>query len=60
MIEIAEDLFNSGKIILPNKVIVADSIDSNHSTTKNIDRVSSSDKIFDINLSSNMSEILKS
>ena len=59
MIEIAEDLFNSGKIILPNKVIVADSIDSNHSTTKNIDRVSSSDKIFDINLSSNMSEILK-
>ena len=60
IIEIAEDLFNSGKIILPNKVIVADSIDSNHSTTKNIDRVSSSDKIFDINLSSNMSEILKS
>ena len=60
MIEIAEDLFNSGKIILPNKVIVADSIDSNHSTTKNIDCVSSSDKIFDINLSSNMSEILKS
>ncbi len=60
MIEIAVDLFNSGKIILPNKVIVADSIDSNHSTTKNIDCVSSSDKIFDINLSSNMSEILKS
>ena len=60
MIETAKELFNSGKIILPNKVIVADSIDSNHSTTKNIDRVSSSDKIFDINLSSNMSEILKS
>ena len=60
MIEIAKELFNSGKIILPNKVIVADSIDSNHSTTKNIDCVSSSDKIFDINLSSNMSEILKS
>ena len=60
MIEIAEELFNSGKIILPNKVIVADSIDSNYSTTKNIDSVSSSDKIFDINLSSNMSEILKS
>ena len=60
MIEIAVDLFNSGKIILPNKVIVADSIDSNHSTTKNIDCVSSSDKIFDINLSSNISEILKS
>ena len=59
MIEIAEDLFNSGKIILPNEVIVADSIDSNHSTIKNIDSVSSSDKIFDINLSSNMSEILK-
>ena len=60
MIEIAEDLFDSGKIILPNKVIVADSIDSNYSTIKNIDSVSSSDKIFDINLSSNMSEILKS
>ena len=60
MIEIAEELFNSGKIILPNKVIVADSIDSNYSTIKNIDSVSSSDKIFDINLSSNMLEILKS
>lgn len=60
MIEIAEELFNSGKIILPNKVLVADSIDSNYSTIKNIDSVSSSDKIFDINLSSNMSEILKS
>ena len=60
MIEIAEELFDSGKIILPNKVIVADSIDSNYSTIKNIDSVSSSDKIFDINLSGNMSEILKS
>ena len=60
MIEIAEELFNFSKIILPNKVIVADSIDSNYSTIKNIDSVSSSDKIFDINLSSNMSEILKS
>ena len=60
MIEIAEELFNSGKIILPNKVIVADSIDSNHSTIKNIDSISSSDKIFDINLSSTMSGILKS
>ena len=59
MIETAKELFNSGKIILPNKVIVADSIDSNSSTTKNIDSVSGSDKIFDINLSSNMSEILK-
>ena len=58
MIEIAKELFNSGKIILPNKVIVADSIDSNSSTTKNIDSVSGSDKIFDINLTSNMSEIL--
>ena len=60
MIEIAKELFNSGKIILPNKVVVADSIDSNSSTTKNIDSVSGSDKIFDINLTSNMSEILKS
>ena len=60
MIEIAKELFSSGKIILPNKVIVADSIDSNSSTTKNIDSVSGSDKIFDINLTSNMSEILKS
>ena len=59
MIEIAKELFNSGKIILPNKVIVADSIDSNSSTTKNIDSVSGSDKIFDIYLTSNMSEILK-
>ena len=59
MIEIAKELFNSGKIILPDKVIVADSIDSNSSTTKNIDSVSGSDKIFDINLTSNMSEILK-
>ena len=59
MIEIAKELFNSGKIILPNKVIVADSIDSNSSTTKNIDSVSGSDKIFDINLTSNMSETLK-
>ena len=59
MIEIAKELFNSGKIILPNKVIVADSIDSNSSTTKNIDSVRGSDKIFDINLTSNMSEILK-
>ena len=59
MIEIAKELFNSGKIILPNKVIVADSIDSNSSTTKNIDSVSGSDKIFDINLTSKMSEILK-
>ena len=59
MIEIAKELFNSGKIILPNKVIVADSIDSNSSTSKNIDSVSGSDKIFDINLTSNMSEILK-
>ena len=59
MIEIAKELFNSGKIILPNKVIVADSIDSNSSTIKNIDSVSSLDKIFDINLTSNMSEILK-
>ncbi len=59
MIEIAKELFNSGKIILPNKVIVADSIDSNSSTTKNIDSVNGSDKIFDINLTSNMSEILK-
>ena len=59
MIEIAKELFNSGKIILPNKVIVADSIDSNSSTTKNIDSVSGSDKIFAINLTSNMSEILK-
>ena len=59
MIEITKELFNSGKIILPNKVIVADSIDSNSSTTKNIDSVSGSDKIFDINLTSNMSEILK-
>ena len=58
MIEIAKELFNSGKIILPNKVIVADSIDSNSSTIKNIDSVSGSDKIFDINLTSNMSEIL--
>ena len=58
MIEIAKELFNSGKIILPDKVIVADSIDSNSSTTKNIDSVSGSDKIFDINLTSNMSEIL--
>ena len=60
MIEIAKELFNFGKIILPNKVIVADSIDSNSSTTKNIDSVSGSDKIFDINLTSNMLEILKS
>ena len=59
MIEIAKELFNSGKIILPNKVIVANSIDSNSSTTKNIDSVSGLDKIFDINLTSNMSEILK-
>ena len=59
MIEIAKELFNSGKIILPNKVTVADSIDSNSSTIKNIDSVSGSDKIFDINLTSNMSEILK-
>ena len=59
MIEIAKELFNSGKIILPNKVIVADSIDSNSSTIKNINSVSGSDKIFDINLTSNMSEILK-
>ena len=59
MIEIAKELFNSGKIILPNKVVVADSIDSNSSTIKNIDSVSGSDKIFDINLRSNMSEILK-
>ena len=59
MIEIAKELFNSGKIILPNKVIVADSIDSNSTTTKNIDSVSGSDKIFDINLTSYMSEILK-
>ena len=59
MIEIAKELFNYGKIILPNKVIVADSIDSNSSTTKNIDSVSGLDKIFDINLTSNMSEILK-
>ena len=59
MIEIAKELFNSGKIILPNEVIVADSIDSKSSTTKNIDSVSGSDKIFDINLTSNMSEILK-
>lgn len=59
MIEIAKELFNSDKIILPNKVIVADSINSNSSTTKNIDSVSGSDKIFDINLTSNMSEILK-
>ena len=59
MIEIAKELFNSGKIILPNKVIVADSINSNSSTAKNIDSVSGSDKIFDINLTSNMSEILK-
>jgi phosphoglycerate kinase len=60
MIEIAEELFDSGRIILPNKVIVADSIDSNYSTIKNIDSVSSYDKIFDINLSGNMLEILKS
>ncbi|GIS35088.1 MAG: phosphoglycerate kinase [Gammaproteobacteria bacterium] len=59
MIEITKELFNSGKIILPNKVIVADSIDSNSSTIKNIDSLSGSDKIFDINLTSNMSEILK-
>ena len=59
MIEIAKELFNFGKIILPNEVVVADSIDSNSSTTKNIDSVSGSDKIFDINLTSNMSEILK-
>ena len=59
MIEIAKELLNSGKIILPNKVIVADSIDSNSSTTKNINSVSGSDKIFDINLTSNMSKILK-
>jgi phosphoglycerate kinase len=59
MIEIAKELFNSGKIILPNKVIVADSIDSNSSTSKNIDSVSGSDKIFDINFTSKMSEILK-
>ena len=59
MIEIAKELFNSGKIILPHKVIVADSIDSNSSTIKNIDSISGSDKIFDINLTSNMSEILK-
>ena len=59
MIEIAKELFNSGKIILPNKVIVADSIDSNSTTIKNIDSVSGSDKIFDINLTSNMSEMLK-
>ncbi len=59
MIEIAKELFNFGKIILPNKVTVADSIDSNSSTIKNIDSVSGSDKIFDINLTSNMSEILK-
>ena len=59
MIETAKELFNSGKIILPNKVIVADSIHSNSSTAKNIDSVSGSDKIFDINLTSNMSEILK-
>ena len=59
MIEIAKELFDSGKIILPNEVIVADSIDSNYSTIKNIDSVSSSDKIFDINLSSNMSKTLK-
>jgi len=59
MIEIAKELFNSGKIILPNKVIVADSIDSNSSTIKDIDSVNGSDKIFDINLTSIMSEILK-
>ena len=59
MIEIANELFNSGKIILPNKVTVADSIDSNSTTIKNIDSVNGSDKIFDINLTSNMSEMLK-
>ena len=59
MIEIAKELFSSRKIILPNKVIVADSIDSNTSTIKNIDSVSGTEKIFDINLTSNMSEILK-
>lgn len=59
MIEIAKELFCSGKIILPNRVIVADSIDSNSSTIKNIDSLSRTDKVFDINLSSDMSEILK-
>ena len=59
MIEIAKELFSSRKIILPNKVIVADSIDSNSSTIKNIDSVSGTEKIFDINLTRNMSEILK-
>ena len=59
MVEIAKELFCSGKIILPNRVIVADSIDSNSSTIKNIDSLSRTDKVFDINLSSDMSEILK-
>ena len=59
MIEIAKELFCSGKIILPNRVIVADSIDSNSSTIKNIDSLSRTDKVFDVNLSSDMSEILK-
>ena len=59
MIEIAKELFCSGKIILPNRVIVADSIDSNSSTIKNIDSLSRTDKVFDVNLSSDMLEILK-
>jgi len=59
MIEIAKELFNSGKIILPNKVIVADSIESNTVTTKNIESDIGLDKIFEINLTSNMSESLK-
>ena len=59
MIDIAKKLFLSGKILLPKEVVVADSIDSLSSEIKAIDSVDDKDKIFDMNLSDDMLNVIE-
>ena len=59
MIDIAKKLFLSGKILLPKEVVVANSIDSLSSDIKAIDSVDDKDKIFDMNLSDDMLNVIE-
>ena len=59
MVDEAKKLFLSGKILLPKEVVVADSIDSLSSEIKAIDSVDDKDKIFDMNLSDDMLNVIE-
>ena len=59
MLNIAERLMNSGKIILPEEVVTSKSFEGDSIRTKKIDKLDKDDLILDLCLSNTMAEIIK-